>query len=136
MQHIAGLVPSGESQQSSIDLQIRYYTALIQTNTEWEFAGVFYDYKSGLRKEKRNGLDTMLKKAYRGEIDYIVTKSISRLSRNVLDTLTIIQWGYKRKFESGDDFVGKIPMGYKRNNNEWIVVPEELIPLGKSISYI
>lgn len=60
-------------------------------NPEGDFAGVFYDYESGLRKEKRNGLDAMLKKAYRGEIDYIITKSISRLSRNVLDTLTIIR---------------------------------------------
>ncbi len=160
-----------ESQQSSIDLQIRYYTELIQTNPEWDFTGVFYDYESGLRKEKRNGLDAMLQNAYRGEIDYIITKSISRLSRNVLDTLTIIQslkarginiyfekedlnsieeekeidiafngvlaqeesrnlsenvqWGYKRKFEKGDDFAGKIPMGYKRDNEEWIAVPEE-----------
>jgi len=162
-----------ETQKSSIDTQIKYYTDLIQENLEWDFAGVFYDYESGLRKEKRNGLDSMLKKAYRGEIDYIITKSISRLSRNVLDTLNIIrslkarginiyfekenlnsletekeieidiafngvlaqeesrnlsenvQWGYKRKFERGDDFVGKIPMGYKRDNDEWIVVPEE-----------
>lgn len=160
-----------ETQKSSIDTQIKYYTELIQTNPEWDFAGVFYDYESGLRKEKRNGLDAILKKAYRGEIDYIIAKSISRLSRNVLDTLTIIrslkakginiyfekenlnsleaekeidiafngvlaqeesrnlsenvQWGYKRKFERGDDFVGKIPMGYKNVNNEWIIVPEE-----------
>ena len=160
-----------ETQKSSIDTQIEYYTELIQMNPEWDFAGVFYDYESGLRKEKRNGLDTMLKKAYRGEIDYIITKSISRLSRNVLDTLNIIrslkakginiyfekenlnsletekeidiafngvlaqeesrnlsenvQWGYKRKFERGDDFVGKMPMGYKCDNDEWIVVPEE-----------
>lgn len=137
---------------------------MIQANHEWDFAGVFYDYESGLRKEKRNGLDDMLKKAYRGDIDYIITKSISRLSRNVLDTLNIIrslkarniniyfekenlnsletekeidivfngvlaqeesrnlnenvQWGYKRKFERGNDFVGKIPMGYKRDNDE------------------
>jgi len=160
-----------ETQKNSIDTQIEYYTELIQMNPEWDFAGVFYDYESGLRKEKRNGLDSMLKKAYRGEIDYIITKSISRLSRNVLDTLTIIrslkakginiyfekenlnsieaekeidisfngvlaqeesrnlsenvQWGYKRKFERGDDFVGKMPIGYKRDNDEWIVVPEE-----------
>jgi len=160
-----------ETQKSSIDLQIKYYTDLIQANPEWDFAGVFYDYESGLRKEKRNGLDSMLKKAYRGEIDYIITKFISRLSRNVLDTLTIIrslklkginiyfekenlnsleaekeidiafngvlaqeesrnlsenvQWVYKRKFERGDDFVGKMHMGYKRDNDEWIVVPEE-----------
>jgi len=52
---------------------------------------VFYDYESGLRKDKRNGLDAMLKKAYKGEIDYIITKSISRLSRNVLDILVIIR---------------------------------------------
>ncbi|WP_398444728.1 recombinase family protein [Sedimentibacter sp.] len=71
-----------------MDTQIKYYTELIQTNPEWDLAGVFYDYESRLRKEKRNGLDSMLKKAYRGEIDYIITKSISRLSRNVLDMLT------------------------------------------------
>ena len=160
-----------ESQQSSISFQIRYYTDLIQNNPEWELAGVFYDYESGLRKEKRSGLDAMLQKAYLSEIDYIITKSISRLSRNVLDTLIIIrslkarginiyfekedlnslkdekeidiafngvfaqeesrnlseniQWGCQRKFESGDDFVGKIPMGYRRDNDEWIVVPGE-----------
>ncbi len=55
-----------------------------------DFAGVFYDYERGLRKEKQNGLDAMLKKAYRGEIN-IITRIISRLSRNVLDTLTIIR---------------------------------------------
>lgn len=33
----------------------------------------------------------MLKKAYRGEVDYIITKSISKLYRNVLDILSIIQ---------------------------------------------
>jgi len=160
-----------ESQQSSIDLQIRHYTRLIQNNPEWNFAGVFYDYESGLRKDKRNGLDAMLKKAYKGEIDYIITKSISRLSRNVLDILTIIrglkvrginiyfekeglnsieeekeidiafngalaqeesrnlseniQWGYQRKFERGDNFAGKSPMGYRCENNKWIIAPEE-----------
>jgi len=160
-----------ESQQSSINLQIRYYTDLIQKNPEWDLAGVFYDFESGLRKEKRNGLDEMLQKAYRGEIDYIITKSVSRLSRNVLDTLTIIRslkakginvyfekenlnsiedekeidivfngvlaqeesrnlsenvrWGYRHKFGKGDDFAGKIPMGYRRDNDEWIILPEE-----------
>ncbi|SHE90081.1 site-specific DNA recombinase [Tissierella praeacuta DSM 18095] len=160
-----------ESQQGSIDLQIRQYTKLIQNNPEWDFAGVFYDYESGLRKDERNGLDAMLKKAYKGEIDYIITKSISRLSRNVLDILTIIRglkarginiyfekedlnsleeekeidiafngalaqeesrnlsenirWGYQRKFERGDNFAGKSPMGYRCKNDKLIIVPEE-----------
>jgi len=36
-------------------------------------------------------------------------------SRNLSEN---VQWRYKRKFERGDDFVGKIPMGYKRDNDE------------------
>lgn len=43
-------------------------------------------------------------------------------SRNLSEN---VQWGYKRKYEKGDDFVGKVPMGYKRDNDEWIVVLEE-----------
>ena len=43
-------------------------------------------------------------------------------SRNLSEN---VQWGYKRKFEKGDDFAGKIPMGYRRDNNEWIVSPDE-----------
>ncbi|WIV13673.1 group II intron maturase-specific domain-containing protein [Proteiniborus sp. MB09-C3] len=41
-----------ETQKSSIDTQIKYYIDLIQENPEWDFAGVFYDYESGLRREK------------------------------------------------------------------------------------
>ncbi len=52
-----------ETQKSSIDIQIKYYTDLIQANPEWDFAGVFYDCERGLRKENRNGLDSMLKRA-------------------------------------------------------------------------
>ncbi|WP_336512992.1 recombinase family protein [Clostridium sp. Cult2] len=56
------------------------------------FAGVFYDVgKSGLRREGRIGLDKMLKKASKGEIDYILVKSISRLSRDIVDVLEIIR---------------------------------------------
>lgn len=43
-------------------------------------------------------------------------------SRNLSEN---VQWGYKRKFERGDDFVGKMPMGYKHLNNEWVIMPEE-----------
>ncbi len=32
-----------ETRKSSIDTQIKYYTGLIQANSEWDFAGVFYD---------------------------------------------------------------------------------------------
>lgn len=80
-----------ESQQSSIDLQISNYKTVIQNNPQWEYAGVYFDYGSGLRQKGRSNLEDMINKACAGEIDYILTKSLSRLSRNVLDTLIIIR---------------------------------------------
>lgn len=80
-----------ESQQSSIDLQISNYETLIKSNPQWEYAGVYFDYGSGLRQKGRFNLKKMINKACTGEIDYILTKSLSRLSRNVLDTLIIIR---------------------------------------------
>lgn len=80
-----------ESQQSSIDLQISNYKTVIQNNPQWEYAGVYFDYGSGLRQKGRSNLENMINKACAGEIDYILTKSLSRLSRNVLDTLIIIR---------------------------------------------
>jgi site-specific DNA recombinase len=35
-----------ESQQSSIDLQISNYETIIQSNSTWKYAGVYYDYDS------------------------------------------------------------------------------------------
>lgn len=64
---------------------------MIFENPDWIFAGVFYDVgKSGLRRKGRTGLDKMLKKASRGKIDYILIKSISRLSRDTVEILKII----------------------------------------------
>lgn len=65
---------------------------MISENPDWIFAGVFSDVgKSGLRREGRIGLDKMLKKASKDEIDYILVKSISRLSRDIVDVLEIIR---------------------------------------------
>lgn len=80
-----------ESQKSSIDFQISNYKTAIQSDPQWKFAGVYFDYGSGLRQNGRSNLEKMINKACVGEIDYILTKSLGRLSRNVLDTLIIIR---------------------------------------------
>lgn len=80
-----------ESQQSSIDLQISHYETVIHNNPAWQYAGIYFDYGSGLRQKGRANLEKMIDKACKGEVDYIITKSLSRLSRNVLDTLIIIR---------------------------------------------
>lgn len=79
-------------QRESLEWQIEHYRNLISDNPDWILAGVFYDVgKSGLRKEGRLGLKEMLTKAYKGQIDYILVKSISRLSRDTLELLKIIR---------------------------------------------
>ena len=82
----------GPTQLYSLNTQIEAYTRMIKNNKDWRFAGVFYDVESGLRRKGRTELDKMLKKAEKGKIDYIITKSISRISRDTLEVLKIIRF--------------------------------------------
>lgn len=82
----------GSAQLHSLEAQIEAYTKMIQSNTDWLFAGVFYDIESGLRRRGRTELDKMLTKAAKGKIDYIITKSISRVSRDTVELLKIIRF--------------------------------------------
>ncbi len=78
--------------------QIEWYTKMIRKNPEWEFAGVFADKgKSGLGLNDRSEFNKMIKKAMKGEIDLIITKSVSRFSRNTLDSLNSIRKLKERK---------------------------------------
>lgn len=73
-------------QKASLFRQMWAYMNRILNHPDWEFAGVFYDFgKSGLRKKGRTGLGKMLKQAEAGEVDYIFTKSVSRVSRDMLE---------------------------------------------------
>jgi site-specific DNA recombinase len=83
---------SGPEQLRSLEIQIKTYTKMIRNNPNWLFAGVFHDIESGLCLSGRTGLDKMLKKAAKGKIDYIITKSISRVSRDTLEVLKIIRF--------------------------------------------
>ena len=75
----------GPAQLRSLELQIKTYTKMIKSHPNWLFAGVFFDTESGLRRSGRTGLDKMLRKAAKCKINYIITKSISRVSRDTLE---------------------------------------------------
>ena len=83
---------SGPEQLRSLEIQISAYTKMIRSHPYWIFAGVFYDIESGLRRSGRKSLDKLLRKAAKGKIDYIITKSISRVSRDTLEVLKIIRF--------------------------------------------
>ncbi len=59
-----------EEQESSYAMQVSYYTRMIQSHPEWEFAGVYADHGiSGTGTKKRVGFQELMKSADEGKID-------------------------------------------------------------------
>ncbi len=81
-----------EQQQSSYKAQMDYFTELITSNPEWEFAGMYADDGiTATSMKNRDGFNAMIKDALDGKIDSIITKSVSRFARNTVDSLTTIR---------------------------------------------
>ncbi|WP_373207911.1 recombinase family protein [Clostridium paraputrificum] len=77
-----------EEQESSYETQVSHYTAYIQSKEEWEFVKVYADDGiSGTNTMKREAFNQMIEDCEAGKIDMILTKSISRFSRNTVDCL-------------------------------------------------
>lgn len=75
-----------DDQQTSVENQIEYYESKINSNPEYEFAGIYCDRGISGTKEERPEFQRMLKDARLGKIDLVLTKSISRFARNT-DTM-------------------------------------------------
>lgn len=83
---------SSDSQLESLDAQEKHYDTFIKEHDDWEYAGLYYDEGiTGTRKEGRTGLLKTLDDCRLGRIDFILTKSISRFSRNKIDCLTMVR---------------------------------------------
>ena len=81
-----------EEQNSSYEVQVAHYTEFIKKNAEWEFAGIFADDGiSGTNTKKREEFNRMIEECMEGNIDLVITKSISRFARNTLDCLKYIR---------------------------------------------
>lgn len=81
-----------DEQETSYDAQVTHYTEYIQSNPEWMLAGIFADDGiSGTNTKKRDEFNRMIDECMAGNIDMIITKSISRFARNTLDCLQYIR---------------------------------------------
>jgi len=81
-----------DEQATSYDIQIEHYTNFIKKNPEWELAGIFADDGiTGTNTKKREEFNRMIDECMAGNIDMIITKSISRFARNTLDCLKYIR---------------------------------------------
>lgn len=83
---------NSDAQLESLETQKSHYESYIRLRSDWTFAGIYYDEGiTGTKKEKRPELMRMISDCEAGKIDLIVTKSISRFSRNTTDCLELVR---------------------------------------------
>ena len=74
----------------SLSAQVSYYSDYIQNNG-WEYAGVYADEAITGTKDKREGFQQLLAECRNGNVDMVITKSISRFARNTVTLLTTVR---------------------------------------------
>lgn len=85
-------VSSGkDAMLQSLSAQVSYYNSYIQRRRDWVYAGVFVDEAVTGTRDSRQGFQRLLDACRAGEIDVIVTKSISRFARNTVTLLETIR---------------------------------------------
>ena len=83
---------SSDAKLESLDAQKIHYENYINGHDDWNFAVIYYDEGiTGTKKEKLPELLRLVDDCEAGKIDFIVTKSISRFSRNTTDCLEIVR---------------------------------------------
>ena len=75
----------------SLSAQVSYYSDLIQKRRDWLYCGVYADEAMTGTKDDRANFQRMLDDCRAGEIDLILTKSISRFARNTVSLLRIVR---------------------------------------------
>lgn len=79
-------------QLESLENQREHYQKYISNQPNWQLAKIYYDEGiSGTKLTKRDALKELLADCHNHRIDLVITKSISRLSRNTTDCLQIVR---------------------------------------------
>lgn len=103
-------------QTSSYELQKNHYTYLVTNHPNWKLVDIYADEGiSGTSLQHRDSFVKMINDCQEGRIDLIVTKSVSRFARNLLDCI-----GYVRQLAAMPSPVGvffETENIYTLNNN-------------------
>ena len=161
-----------DSQETSIENQREHYLHYINGHEDWELAGIYEESGvSGTKAETRPELMKLMKDCRAGEIDLVITKSISRFARNTSECIAMVReltdigvtlifekenidtskmeseflltllaafaesesqsistnqkWSIRRRFQSGTYKGGKVPYGYRRDKNGYVIHSKE-----------
>lgn len=81
-----------DEQLSSYELQQAHYLHLVEDHPNWELRHIYADEGiSGTSLKRRDQFVEMIEACKHGEYDLIVTKSVSRFARNLVDCISIIR---------------------------------------------
>lgn len=75
----------------SLAAQVDHYSTYIRHHHGWEYVGVYADEAKTGTRDSRENFQRMLADCRAGKIDYIITKSVSRFSRNTVTLLETIR---------------------------------------------
>lgn len=96
-----------DAQLESLEAQKSHYEQYINSREDWQFAGLYFDEGiTGTKAEKRPELLRLVTDCEARRIDFVITKSISRFSRNTTDCLALV-----RKLQSLE-----IPIYFEKEN--------------------
>lgn len=81
-----------DEQLSSYELQQAHYRQLVGNHPNWDLRHIYADEGiSGTSLKNRDDFNAMIAACERGEYDLIVTKSVSRFARNLVDCITLVR---------------------------------------------
>ena len=90
------------NQTSSYELQKNHYEDMVRRKENWELVDIYADEGiSGTSLQHRDSFIRMLHDCQAGKIDLIVTKSVSRFARNIVDCI-----GYVRQLKASAPPIG------------------------------
>lgn len=80
------------NQTSSYELQKNHYEDMIKEHAGWTLVGIYADEGiSGTSLQHRDEFNRMIENCKVGKIDLIVTKSVSRFARNIVDCIAKVR---------------------------------------------
>ena len=78
-----------EDQANSFEAQQRFFRDYARQQPDWELYAIYADEGiTGTATKKRTRFNEMIQDAYSGKFRMILTKEVSRFSRNILDTIS------------------------------------------------
>ncbi len=86
------IAADSEDHPASLAAQEAYYTEMVGRRPDWDLAGIYADRGiTGADRQNRKEFKKMLTACQKGKIDIILVKSISRFSRNIMESLETVR---------------------------------------------